>query len=150
MLDAKIGFNGDVNLNFKRNTSQEDCNKEEIYELLYKPLLLVNTCWLQHAEEVKPLLDKTTNCLAISKKPFYEIYNEIINYNTNYVKYMSLGRISSKYKQLSTELIQCALYIEKHINDETIDKNFIKNTINIHKICDRILDMLRYDFDFQV
>ena len=58
MLDAKIGFNGDVNLNFRKNASQVDDNKEELYEQLYKPLLLVNTCWLQHAEEVNLLLEK--------------------------------------------------------------------------------------------
>ena len=150
MLDAKIGFNGDVNLNFRKNASQVDDNKEELYEQLYKPLLLVNTCWLRHAEEVNLLLEKKENCVALSKEPFYKMYSEITKYNANFVKCFSLGKISSKYKPLSNELVQCALYLEKHFGDEIIDKNFIKNAIRIHERCGRILDMLRYDFGFQV
>lgn len=151
MLDAKVGFNGNVNLNFnEKEKHSTGVNREEIYEQLYRPLLLINTCWIQHAKEINTLLEKMAKCIEFTKEPFYRMYNEINNYNANFVKYLSLGRISSKYKQSSAELVQCALFLENHFDDEKIDRDFIKNAIRIHEISNRILDMLRYDFGFQV
>ncbi len=151
MLDANVGFNGDLNFNFKgRENISSEMRKEEIYEQLYKPLLLIDSCWRRHAEEVKPLLDKSANCVALSKEFFYEMYNEIISYNANFVKCLSLGKILPKYKQFSAELVQCAIFLEKHLDDDVADKAFFKNAIRIHEICNKILDMLRYDFGFQV
>ena len=151
MLDANIGFNGNVNLDFKGGSIQSDAiHKEEIYEQLYKPLLQIDTYWRQHAEEVKQLLEKKEDCINLSKDPFYKMYGEIINYNSNFVKCLSLGKILPKYKQLSRELVQSAIFLEKRFDDVAVDNVFVKNAIRIHEICNKILDMLRYDFKFQV
>ena len=52
---------------------------------------------------------------------------EAASYNANFVKCLSLGKILPKYKQFSAELVQCAIFLEKHLDDDVADKVYTRD-----------------------
>lgn len=134
MLDANASLIGKLNVNLNKNSSTQTSDlKTLIYKDLYEPLLYVSTYWHKFKVSIEPLLEHKVNQLEISKTPHWIIFSKIIEYNNNYVRHLSLGNITNKYKQSSSRLIS---------NCEELEEDFKLPETKVIEILQNIIDTL--------
>lgn len=150
MLNNHMSVVENVNLNFGSSKQIDNKIRERIYETLYEPLLHVCSQWRIHAEDLKPLIEHTARQIEIPILPVARMVEKIKEYNNNYVKEFSLGNISGKYKQSSSELVKLALTLDKeYANAYEIDRKFNTIMMRIKRNTDLLISMLKNDFCFQ-
>ena len=150
MLDNHMSVVENVNLNFGSSKQIDNKFREHIYETLYEPLLHVSSQWHIYTEDIKPLIEHTAKQIEILILPVARMVEKIKEYNNNYVKEFSLGNISEKYKQASSELVKLALTLDKeYANAYEINRKFNIIMIQIKKNTDLLISMLKNDFCFQ-
>lgn len=150
MLDMNNKIADKVTLvEFSKTDSNTRDLKEKLYDDLFKNLLLIKKCIIEHTKDlkmnddefIKVRLDEIRSCYSYGTK----FYN-------NLKRHISIGNVDDKYENHANTLGYYLLQINKALTeaDKTgvwLGEEYFRN---LNEPIDKLLDMMNYDFGFAI
>ena len=150
MLDMNNKIDDEVTLLKVGKSDFITCNlKEKLYDDLFKNLLHIKECIIEHHKDYK-----TNNGKYVEFRPdvIRLCYFYGAKFLENLQKHISIGNVESKYKNHTMALKQCLLQIDKDISESDITGKWIGENNFVHLIepTDKLIEMMKHDFEFTI